>query len=276
MAKRMSRENQKLIYWFIDCYAYHLKGVDINWQTSKQKPAISDYFLYKAKEDLKKLYIRHSGKNIKGYEPFRNMESKLKDRIGDIIDKNYTKESKINIITNDLMDFVTDEIQMLFIKLNDTFSLALKLMSNAEAVAFTNFLFDYFLQNDIAMWEEMQMLYKQQNEEKYIYAKLKYKHCAVCNRTPVDLHHYDNVNSIGGYSQCNGLKTRFMSLCREHHNIFHSMPMSEFEKKYQIHGIWLTPQNVYDLLKVYPNHFELFKKQYKEGKYGNLETNKRI
>ncbi|BBM48374.1 hypothetical protein JMUB3933_1890 [Leptotrichia wadei] len=33
---------------------------------------------------------------------------------------------------------------MLFIKLNDTFSLALKLMSNAEAVAFTNFLFDYF------------------------------------------------------------------------------------------------------------------------------------
>ena len=49
----MSRENQKLIYWFIDCYAYKLKGVDINWQTSKQKPAISDYFLYKAKEDLK-------------------------------------------------------------------------------------------------------------------------------------------------------------------------------------------------------------------------------
>ena len=56
MSKRMSRENQKLIYWFIDCYAYKLKGVDINWQTSKQKPAISDYFLYKAKEDLKKLH----------------------------------------------------------------------------------------------------------------------------------------------------------------------------------------------------------------------------
>ena len=67
----MSRENQKLIYWFIDCYAYKLKGVDINWQTSKQKPAISDYFLYKAKEDLKKLYIRHSGINLKGYKPFK-------------------------------------------------------------------------------------------------------------------------------------------------------------------------------------------------------------
>nr|DAE06279.1 MAG TPA: hypothetical protein [Myoviridae sp. ct3it16] len=24
MSKRMSRENQKLIYWFIDCYAYKL------------------------------------------------------------------------------------------------------------------------------------------------------------------------------------------------------------------------------------------------------------
>lgn len=276
MSKRMSRENQKLIYWFIDCYAYKLKGVDINWSSSSQKPAISDYFLYKAKEDLKKLYIKHSGKNIKGYEPFRDMENKLKDRIGNIIDKNYTKESKVNIITNDLMDFVTDEIQLLFIKLNDTFSLALKLMSNEEAINFTNFLFDYFLQNDIAMWEEMQMLYKQQNEEKYIYSMLKHRKCAVCNRSPVDLHHYDNVNSIGGYEHCNGLKTRFMSLCREHHNIFHSIPIKEFEKRYEVTGIWLKPQNVYELLKIYPGHFKLFKKEYKEGKYGNLETSKRI
>ena len=60
MSKRMSRENQKLIYWFIDCYAYHLKGVDINWQTSKQKPAISDYFLYNLRLEAKK-------NNVKAY-----------------------------------------------------------------------------------------------------------------------------------------------------------------------------------------------------------------
>ena len=265
MSKRMSRENQKLIYWFIDCYAYHLKGVDINWQTSKQKPAISDYFLYKAKEDLKKLYIRHSGKNIKGYEPFRNMENKLKDRIGDIIDKNYTKESKINIITNDLMDFVTDEIQMLFIKLNDTFSLALKLMSNAEAVAFTNFLFDYFLQNDIAMWEEMQMLYKQQNEEKYIYSMLKHRKCAVCGKyhtesNSIDLEHWDSIASTHGiYKKDTGQEGRYISLCRLHHNQKHNWGVQTFERKYNVRGIYLDDEQIKELKKVYKNHFKAFK-----------------
>ena len=186
------------------------------------------------------------------------MESKLKDRIGDIIDKNYTKESKINIITNDLMDFVTDEIQMLFIKLNDTFSLALKLMSNAEAVAFTNFLFDYFLQNDIAMWEEMQMLYKQQNEEKYIYTKLKYKRCAVCNRTPVDFEHWQSAGSLGGYANDRG-QGRYISLCRQHHTEKHDIGVEAFERKYDVRGIYLNDEQIKELKKIYKNHFKAFK-----------------
>ena len=202
---------------------------------------ISDYFLYKAKEDLKKLYIRHSGKNIKGYEPFRNMESKLKDRIGDIIDKNYTKESKINIITNDLMDFVTDEIQMLFIKLNDTFSLALKLMSNSEAVAFTN-------------------LYKQQNEGKYIYAKLKYKRCAVCNGTPVDFEHWQSAGSLGGYANDRG-QGRYISLCRQHHTEKHDIGVEAFERKYDVRGIYLDCEQIKELKKIYKNHFKAFKEE---------------
>lgn len=260
MSKRMSRENQKLIYWFIDCYAYKLKGVDINWQTSKEKPAISDYFLYKAKEDLKKLYIRYSGKNIKAYEPFKSLEEKLKDRIGNIIDKNYSKESKINIITSDLMDFVTEEMQMLLIKLNDTFSLAIKMMSNLEAIEFTNFLFDYFLQNDIAMWEEMQKLYKKQNEEKYIYAKLKHRKCAVCNRSPVDMEHWQTAGSLGGYSKDKGQGV-YISLCRHHHAEKHSIGVESFERKYDIRGIKLNEDQVKELKKIYKGHFKAFKEE---------------
>lgn len=258
MKKRMSGENQKLIYWFIDCYAYKLKGVDINWQTSKEKPAISDYFLYKAKEDLKKLYIRYSGKNIKEYEPFKSLEEKLKDRIGNVIDKNYSRESKINIITSDLMDFVTEEMQMLLIKLNDTFSLAIKMMSNLEAIEFTNFLFDYFLQNDIAMWEEMQKLYKEQNEEKYIYAKLKHRKCAVCNRSQVDMEHWQSAGSLGGYAHDKG-QGEYISLCRHHHTEKHSIGVESFERKYDIRGIKLNEDQVKELKKIYKGHFKAFK-----------------
>ena len=186
------------------------------------------------------------------------MENKLKDRIGDVIDKNYTKESKINIITNDLMDFVTDEIQLLFIKLNDTFSLAIKLMSNIEAIEFTNFLFDYFLQNDIAMWEEMQKLYKEQNEEKYIYAKLKHRKCAVCNRSPVDMEHWQNVANLGGYAHDKGQGV-YISLCRYHHTEKHNIGVESFERKYDIRGIKLNEDQVKELKKIYKGHFKAFK-----------------
>ena len=265
MAKRMSRENQKLIYWFIDCYAYHLKGVDINWQTSKQKPAISDYFLYKAKEDLKKLYIRHSGINLKGYKPFKNIEEKLRIRLNEVLDKNYTKETKTNIITNDLIDFVREEMQRFLLTLTGTFSLKLDMMSNKGAISFTNYLFDYFLQNDIAMWEEMQMLYKQQNEEKYIYSMLKHRKCAVCGKyhtesNSIDLEHWDSIASTHGtYKKDTGQEGRYISLCRLHHNQKHNWGIQTFERKYNVRGIYLDYEQIKELKKIYKNHFNAFK-----------------
>ena len=153
--KNMSVQNQRLIYWFRDCYAYSLKGIEINWVSSKDKPNISEYHRWKSKDFLKKLYIKATEKNVKEYKPFQDLEGKLKNKIITILDRNYTNETKATIILDSLMDFVTEEIQMLFIKLGDTFSLAIKLMSNEEAIRFTNFLFDYFMDKDIPMWQEM-------------------------------------------------------------------------------------------------------------------------
>ena len=79
--KTMSWENQKLIYWFIDCFAYYLADKDISNLSSKEKTGISDYYRFHAKEKLKKLYIRASGKQLKGYEPFKNLNEKLEKKI---------------------------------------------------------------------------------------------------------------------------------------------------------------------------------------------------
>lgn len=171
--KYMSRENQKLIYWFIDCYAYYLADVEINWVSSKDKPNVSDYFKFLSKEHLKKLYIKASGKNVKGYKPFADLEEKLKGRIEELLDKKYTNKTKANVLVDDLMDFVTEEIQLLFIKLEGVFSLAIKMMKNTEAIAFTNFLFDYFMQNDIPMWAEIHQLYRQQDNRRWVWWMLK-------------------------------------------------------------------------------------------------------
>ena len=111
--------------------------------------------------------------------------------------------------------------------------------------------------------------------QRYVIACLRKKVCCICGKVhneynTVDLHHYNNVNTIGGMDQDDGLKTPFMSLCREHHNLFHNKGKRHFEDLYHIEGVWLNPQLVYELLDKYPNHFKLFRKRLKEGYYDDI------
>ena len=96
---------------------------------------------------------------------------------------------------------------------------------------------------------------------RYVIACLKSKKCVICN-SDADLEHWDNVNQIGGYKYDDGLKGRFISLCRKHHNEKHNTSREEFEKKYHIKGIYLNEKLVIELKEIYPSHFKAFK----EGK----------
>lgn len=93
---------------------------------------------------------------------------------------------------------------------------------------------------------------------RYIIACLKSKKCVICN-SDADLEHWDNVNQIGGYKYDDGLKGRFISLCRKHHNEKHNTSREEFEKKYHIKGIYLNEKLVSELKKIHHGHFKAFK-----------------
>lgn len=98
---------------------------------------------------------------------------------------------------------------------------------------------------------------------RYVIVCLLKKRCAVCGKlVDVDLHHWDSVATIGGYKYDDGLQTRFLPLCREHHSEFHAIGKQRFEKKWHIEGIMLSRNLVKKLKEVYPNHFQAFK----EGK----------
>lgn len=102
---------------------------------------------------------------------------------------------------------------------------------------------------------------------RYVITCLMNKTCAICGATieqrEIDLHHWDSVNSIGGYEHDDGLQTRFISLCREHHTEFHNIEAKAFSEKYHIEGVWLSENMVAKLKKdkVYPNHFKAFKEK---------------
>lgn len=270
MVKMMSRDNQELIYWFIDCYAFYLKGIEINWKNSKDKPRISDYYRFQAKEKLKKLYIRSSGKNLEGYEPFRELEEKLDKKIIDVLEKNYTNKSKANIIRDFLKKFVIEEMQLLLVKLEGTFSLALKMVTNEEAVKFTDFLFDFFMENNISMWEQMHNLYKMQNNRKWTYWMLKKKICVITGKPNAQLAHISkSAGAMGGYKFDAGLGNTYLPLCPEWHlGVDHGVGGGREKLMSKLRELDVEPyeikteEEVKELKKIYKGHFRAFK----EGK----------
>jgi len=267
--KMMSRDNQELIYWFIDCFAYHLANKDINNLSSKEKPRISDYFRFQAKEKLKKLYIRSSGKSLENYEPFRNLNEKLEKKIIEVLEKKYTNNNKAKIILDSLMKFVIEEMQLLLIKLEGTFSLALKLVTNQEAVEFTNFLFDYFMDKEIPMWNQIHELYKKQNNRKWVYWMLKKKICVITGKPNAQLAHISkSAGALGGYRFDKGIGNSYLPLSLEWHlGVDHGVGGGRKKLMSKLREIYVEPfeiktaEEVKELKKVYPGHFRAFKEE---------------
>ena len=89
---------------------------------------------------------------------------------------------------------------------------------------------------------------------------LSSKTCACCGTTyNVDLHHEPPLGTE--YELDDGLQTGFIPLCREHHSERHGTSWEAFEKKWHIQTVWLNPNLVEALKKVYPNHFQAFDKE---------------
>lgn len=97
---------------------------------------------------------------------------------------------------------------------------------------------------------------------RYVIACLLEKRCAVCGKLcDIELHHWDSVASIGGYDRDDGLQTRFISLCGEHHSQFHTIGEKEFSNRWHIEGVWLSVNLVKELKKIYTGHFKAFNEE---------------
>lgn len=95
---------------------------------------------------------------------------------------------------------------------------------------------------------------------KYVIACIRAKRCAVCGSYyDVTIHHYDTISStVGTYEKDDGLQGRMISLCGGCHAKAHNITKKEFENKYHIYGVWLTPTIIADIKKLYPGHFRAF------------------
>ena len=264
--KRMSRQNQKLLHWLIGCYAYHLANVDITNRSAENKPKLkgSVHWNFKAKEELKKLFLKAKGDIFK---ESGKMSDRLKVRIQNNIEyiesMNLKQENKVNLFYADMEEFFISELQSLTMVLDGTFSLALQLMSSENAIAFTEFLYEFFIDNSIPMWVEIETLYKDQNYHNFVFMHFKHCQCLICKQYANEVHHVEKVARVGG-RKYDRYDLERMPLCTKHHSEVESIGEKTFNKKYALEGGIVLTENEYETIKdKYKGHFKQAEKNRK-------------
>ena len=254
--RKYSINSQRLIYWLINDYACKLEEIDVG-------KTASEYYRYEAKRQLKKLYLKHTGINLKELNPFKNFYGDMKVKIEDTLSKKISDNSKTEIILNDMDFLIRQEFQKLTLALDGTFSLCLNLMSQDKANKFIQWLFDYLLDKEIPMRKEIVNLYAEAENDKFIYAMLKHKKCCICGKEVTGPHHVDRVGTTQ-YKHDTGLDKRISPLCPYHHAEIESgnYTLKEFQDKYPTFGYLLcNEEQIKELKKVYKHHFKAFKEK---------------
>ena len=116
------------------------------------------------------------------------------------------------------------------------FSLADCDMSTARE--FITYLIDFIIANDIPT--RVPLIDNCDDIAAYMYACAMHRKCAVCGK-PADIHHCEGSRIGAGVDRekVHQLGREVLPLCRAHHTECHTMPESEFMKKYHLQKVKL-------------------------------------
>ena len=120
-------------------------------------------------------------------------------------------------------------IKHLEILQGELFHLSTATVSTARA--FINLLIEIILEYGIPTKEPLYGLCD--DIERYVYACLMNKKCAVCGRK-TELHHYDHVGMGRNRREIDHIGMRAYPLCREHHEEIHLIGERAFDEKYHL------------------------------------------
>jgi hypothetical protein len=109
----------------------------------------------------------------------------------------------------------------------------------SEARDFINLLIEIIIEYGIPTKEPLYGLCD--DLERYTYACLMNKKCAVCGRK-TELHHVDHVSMGYNRKEINHIGMRCLPLCREHHMEAHNIGQIAFDAKYHLEPIPIDEQ----------------------------------
>lgn len=107
--------------------------------------------------------------------------------------------------------------------------------SISTAREFITFIIDFILKENIPLSDAA--LSRTEDIDRYLWGCIKYKRCAICGKSPSDLHHFDSIGMGRDRTTLDDSKNRKIQLCREHHEIAHKIGRDSFGAKYHVYGI---------------------------------------
>lgn len=155
----------------------------------------------------------------------------------------YQGESKDEVYREQKIAFTARNMEALQGML---FGLSTATMS--EASAFITMLVEIIIEYGIQTREP---LFKLADDiEKYVYACMVHKKCAVCGQK-AELHHVDAIGMGGNRLTKPQIGARCYPLCRTHHNEWHNIGGREFDKRYHLTPVRMDQRlaDVYGLTK---------------------------
>lgn len=112
-----------------------------------------------------------------------------------------------------------------------------------DVTLLTDIVLDFILEWNIPFKNGYDIL--PQNTEYYLFKCISTRHCAVCGKSGSDIHHAVGLVGMGrNRSKINHLESKFISLCREHHNEAHSMGLDEFCEKYKVYPVGINQETI--------------------------------
>lgn len=135
------------------------------------------------------------------------------------------------------------KIEFMVDKNRDYFSL-----SNVEMTVATDFI-EYVLEFmfiwNIPINQKIVVLAREVNN--FLYLCLLHRKCAVCG-SYADIHHHENLVGMGmDRAKHNHEDSKYIALCRVHHNECHNIGHKTFENKYKITAIKLNSKVIKEL-----------------------------
>ena len=113
------------------------------------------------------------------------------------------------------------------------------------ATEFIEYILEFMFAWDIPINKKVVVLAREVNN--FLYLCLMHRKCAVCG-CYADIHHHENLVGMGmDRAKHNHIDSRFIALCRVHHNECHNIGHKTFEDKYKITAIKLNEAAIKEL-----------------------------